>query len=80
MSTITKVYLRCNKITEEKIDLNEKFQQVNNAFNELREFFVNHFKDNTVEFRDWRLGLGKVGEEHIVDINLKLAIKKKEKK
>ena len=80
MPTISKVYLRWSKITEEKIDLNEKFQQVNNAFNELREFFVNHFKDSTVEFRDWRLGLGKTGEEHIVDINLKLAIKKKNKK
>lgn len=67
-------------MSEEKIDLNEKFQQLNNAFIELREYFVNHFKDSKVEFRDWRLGLGKTGEEHIVDINLKLAIKKKEKK
>jgi hypothetical protein len=46
----------------------------------LRDFFVNHFKDSTVEFRDWRLGLGKTGEEHIIDINLKLAIRKKDKK
>ncbi len=70
--------MRRIKITEEKIDLNEKFQQINNAFNELRDFFKNHFKDSTVEFRDWQLGLGKTGEDHIVEINLKLAIKKKE--
>jgi hypothetical protein len=80
MTTIANVYLRCLKITEEKIDLKEKFQQVNSAFNELRDFFINHFKGSTVEFRDWRLGLGKAGEEHIVEINLKLAIKKKDKK
>jgi len=67
-------------MTEEKNDLNQKIQQVSKAFNELKDFFVNHFKDNTVEFKDWRLGLGKTGEEHIVEVNLKLGIKKKETK
>ena len=67
-------------MTEEKNDLNQKIQQVSKAFNELKVFFVNHFKDSTVEFKDWRLGLGKTGEEHIIEVNLKLGIKKKETK
>jgi len=67
-------------MTEEKNDLNQKIQQVSKAFNELKDFFVNHFKDSTVEFKDWRLGLSKTGEEHIVEVNLKLGIKKKEVK
>ena len=67
-------------MTEEKNNLNQKIQQVSKAFNELKDFFVNHFKDSTVEFKDWRLGLGKTGEEHIVEVNLKLGIKKKETK
>ena len=67
-------------MTEEKNNLNQKIQQVSQAFNELKDFFVNHFKDSTVEFKDWRLGLGKTGEEHIVEVNLKLGIKKKETK
>ncbi len=67
-------------MTEEKNDLNQKIQQVSKAFNELKDFFVNHFKDSTVEFKDWRLGLGKTGEEHIIEVNLKLGIKKKETK
>ena len=50
------------------------------AFNELKNFFTNHFKDSTVEFKDWQLGLGRTGDEHIVEINLKLGIKKKETK
>ena len=67
-------------ITEEKNDLNKKIQQVTGAFSELKEFLTNHFKDNTVEFKDWRLGLSKTDEEHIVEINMKLSIKKKDTK
>jgi len=70
--------LRWITIAEEKNDLTKKIRQVTGAFSELKEFLSNHFKDNTVEFKDWRLGLSKTDEEHIVEINMKLSIKKKE--
>ncbi len=55
----------------------ERMEEMRQAAAKFREEIASHFKDMTVEVKDWRFALGKAEDGHTVEAAVKLLIKNK---
>jgi len=46
-------------------------------WSEFQKTWVNHLKDMDVEVLEWNFGVGKTGNDTIIDVKAKVAIKQK---
>ena len=75
--------IRCTEvkeITEEKINVPEKLQEIGQKIGEYKDTIVTQFKDMEVDVKNWNFSVGKTETEYVLEVNLKLAIKPKKKK
>ena len=68
------------EITEEKINVPEKLQEIGQKIGEYKDTIVTQFKDMEVDVKNWNFSVGKTETEYVLEVNLKLAIKPKKKK
>lgn len=64
-------------MSEGKIDIGQRMQQMGNKFNEYKDAFASHFKDMEVEVREWNFAVGKSDAEYNVDIRARIIIRPK---
>jgi len=64
-------------MSEQHIDVKEQIQKMGEKWSEFQKTWVNHFKDMDVEVLEWNFGVGKTGNDTIIDIKAKVAIKQK---
>ena len=64
-------------MTEEKINVTEKLQEVGKKVDEFKNMVVAQFKDMEVEVKNWNFAVGKLEEEYTLDLSLKVSIKPK---
>ena len=64
-------------MSEKHIDMTERLQQIGQTVNEYKDALTSHFKDMAVEVKDWHFTVGKLEQEYIVEVNVKLGIKPK---
>lgn len=67
------------EITEEKINVPEKLQEIGQKIGEYKDTIVTQFKDMEVDVKNWNFSVGKTESEYVLEVNLKLAIKPKKK-
>jgi hypothetical protein len=67
------------EITEEKINVPEKLQEIGQKIGEYKDTIVTQFKDMEVDVKNWNFSVGKTETEYVLEVNLKLAIKPKKK-
>jgi hypothetical protein len=67
------------KITEEKINVSEKLQEIEAKLGKYKEEIVNQFKDMEIEVKTWNFAVGKTEAEYNVNVNLNFAIRPKKK-
>jgi len=59
---------------ETSINITEKLQKVGQTAQQYKDAIVEQFKDMEVDVKDWNFSVGKIEEEYIVELNLKLGI------
>ena len=64
-------------MSEGKIDIGQRMQQMGTKFNEYKEALTSHFKDMEVEVKEWNFAVGKSDAEYTVDLKAKIAIRQK---
>jgi hypothetical protein len=64
-------------MSEKHIDVTERLQKIGQTVNEYKDALTSHFKDMDVEVKDWHFTVGKLEQEYIVEVNVKLGIKPK---
>ena len=64
---------------EKSMDMTERLQKIGETVNSYKDALVSHFKDMDVEVKDWHFSVGKAEKEYNVEVNVKLAIKPKNK-
>jgi len=64
-------------MSEKHIDVTERLQKIGQTVNEYKDAMISHFKDMDVEVKDWHFTVGKLEQEYIVEVNVKLGIKPK---
>ena len=62
---------------EQKIDVKEQIQKMEEKWSEFQKTFVSHFKDMEVEVLEWNFAVGKTGEDTIFEMKAKVAIRQK---
>ena len=67
-------------MTEEKVNVTEKLQDMGMKLSEFKDAVVTQFKDMEVEVKTWNFAVGKTTEEYTVSVNLNLAIRPKKEK
>ncbi len=67
-------------MTEEKINVPEKLQEIGQKIGEYKDIIVNEFKNMEVDVRNWNFAVGKTEAEYTLDVSLKIAIKPKKEK
>jgi len=67
-------------LTEEKINVPEKLQEIGQKIGEYKDIIVNEFKNMEVDVRNWNFAVGKTEAEYTLDVSLKIAIKPKKEK
>jgi hypothetical protein len=65
--------------SEEVINVPERLQEIGKKIGEYKDIVVKEFNDMEVDVRNWNFAVGKTEQEYTVEVNLKLAIKPKEK-
>ncbi len=63
--------------TDKHIDVKEQIQKMGEKWNEFQKTWVNHFKDMDVEVLEWNFGVEKTGNDTIIDMKAKVAIRQK---
>jgi hypothetical protein len=66
-------------LSETKIDIPEKLQQMGKTVQDYKDAVVAHFKDMQVDVQDWNFNVGKSEEEYTVEVKVRLTIKPKVK-
>ena len=64
-------------MSEQKIDVKEQIEKMGEKWSEFQKSLVNYFKDLDVEVLDWNFGVGKAGNDTIIDMKAKVAIRQK---
>jgi len=65
-------------MTEKIFELTtERMEKIRQAMTKYRDEIASHFKDMTVEVKDWRFAMEKTQEGHIIDASVKLLLKPK---
>jgi hypothetical protein len=64
-------------MSEQHIDVKEQIQKMGEKWSEFQKTWVNHLKDMDVEVLEWNFGVGKTGNDTIIDVKAKVAIKQK---
>ena len=64
-------------MSEQNIDVKEQIQKMSEKWSEFQKTWVNHFKDMDVEVLEWNFGVGKTGNDTIIDVKAKIAIRQK---
>ena len=64
-------------MTEEKINVTEKLQEVGKRVDEFKNMVIAQFKDMEVEVKNWNFAIGKLEAEYTLDLSLKVSIKPK---
>jgi len=64
-------------LSEQNIDVKEQIQKMSEKWSEFQKTWVNHFKDMDVEVLEWNFGVGKTGNDTIIDVKAKIAIRQK---
>jgi hypothetical protein len=64
-------------MTDNHVDVTERLQKIGQTVSEYRDSVMNHFKDMDVEVKDWHFTVGKLANEYLVEVNVKLCIKSK---
>jgi hypothetical protein len=62
---------------ETSINISERLQKISKIAQDYKDAIVNQFKDMEVEVKDWNFAVGKVDNEHTVEIKVKLGIRPK---
>ena len=57
----------------------ERMEKIRQAMTKYRDEMASHFKDMTVEVKDWRFAMEKTQEGHVIDASVKLLLKPKNK-
>ena len=66
-------------LTEEKINVTQRLQDMGKRLGEFKDTVVAQFKDMEVEVKNWNFAIGKTETEHTVELSLKLSIKPRKK-
>ena len=66
-------------MSENKINIPEKLQQMGQTVQDYKDAVIAHFKDMQVDVQDWNFNVGKSEEEYTVEVKVKLTIKPKVK-
>jgi hypothetical protein len=64
---------------EEHADMMEQMQKMGEKWAEFKKTWVTHFKDMEFEVQEWNFGVGKNGDEYILDMKAKVAVRQKKK-
>jgi hypothetical protein len=67
-------------LTEEKVNVTEKLQDMGKKLSEFKDSVVAQFKDMEVDVKNWNFAVGKTEAEYTVSVNLNLAIRPKKEK
>lgn len=62
---------------EQKIDVKEQIEKMSEKWSEFKKTWVSHFKDMEVDVLEWNFGVGQTGEDTIVEVKAKVAVRKK---
>jgi len=64
-------------MSEHHIDVKEQIEKMGEKWSEFQKSLVNYFKDLDVDVLDWNFGVGKAGNDTIIDMKAKVAIRQK---
>jgi hypothetical protein len=64
---------------EEHMDVMEQMQKMGEKWTEFKKTWVTHFKDMEIEVQEWNFGVGKNGDQYILDLKAKVAVRPKKK-
>ena len=64
-------------MTEQHIDVKEQIEKMGEKWNEFQKTWVSHFKDMDVDVLEWNFSVGQTGEDTIVEVKAKVAVRKK---
>jgi hypothetical protein len=64
-------------MSEHHVDVKEQIEKMGEKWSEFQKSLVNYFKDLDVEVLDWNFGVGKAGNDTIIDMKAKVAIRQK---
>jgi hypothetical protein len=64
-------------MSEHHVDVKEQIEKMGEKWSEFQKSLVNYFKDLDVEVLDWNFGVGKTGNDTIIDMKAKVAIRQK---
>jgi hypothetical protein len=64
-------------MSEHHIDVKEQIDKMGEKWSEFQKSLVNYFKDLDVEVLEWNFGVGKTGNDTIIDMKAKVAIRQK---
>jgi len=62
---------------EQKIDVKEQIEKMSEKWSEFKKTWVSHFKDMDVDVLEWNFSVGQTGEDTIVEVKAKVAVRKK---
>ena len=62
---------------ETSVKITERLQQIGQTAQEYKDAIVSQFRDMEVDVKDWNFSVGKMEEEYVVEVNLKLGIRSK---
>ena len=65
-------------MSEKHFDVSERLQTIGETVTAYKDALARHFKEMDVEVKDWHFSVGKVENEYIVEVNVKLGVKPKE--
>ncbi len=64
---------------EEHVDMMEQMQKFGEKFTEFKKSWSSHFKDMEFEVQEWNFGVGKSGDQYLIDMKAKVAVRPKKK-
>ena len=64
-------------MSEHHVDVKEQIEKMGEKWSEFQKSLVNYFKDLDVEVLKWNFGVGKAGNDTIIDMKAKVAIRQK---
>jgi hypothetical protein len=64
-------------MSEHHVDVKEQIEKMGEKWSEFQKSLVNYFKDLDVDVLDWNFGVGKAGNDTIIDMKAKVAIRQK---
>jgi len=62
---------------DQKIDVKEQVEKMSEKWSEFKKTWVSHFKDMDVDVLEWNFAVGQTGEDTIVEVKAKVAVRKK---